>query len=135
MKTALTTWSGRIAPVFDVAGHAVLITSENGIQTGKTTLELSGGAVTDKIACLVNAGVDMLVCGAISRQALAMVNARNITVYPFIAGKTSEVIQAWLNDRHNMNDFSMPGCGTCQQCRRRHRGGSRPGRMRMKHSL
>jgi predicted Fe-Mo cluster-binding NifX family protein len=135
MKTAFTTWLERIAPVFDVSGHAVLITSENGVQVGKTELDLPENSVMDKIACLANAGVDTLVCGAISRQALAMVNARNITVYPFIAGKTSEVIRAWLKDRRNMNDFAMPGCGNRKQCRRRHRGGSRPGRMRMKHSL
>jgi predicted Fe-Mo cluster-binding NifX family protein len=132
MKTAFTTWNGRIAPVFDVAGHAVLVTSENGVQTSETSLDLPEGPVMDKIACLVNAGADTLVCGAISRQAIAMLNASNITVYPFIAGKIPDVIRACLNDRITLNDFAMPGCGKRIQCRRRHRGASRSGRMKKK---
>jgi len=132
MKTAFTTWIGRIAPVFDVAGHAELITSENSTCLSQTTLELPNGSVMEKITCLANAGTDTLVCGAISRQALALANTYNITVYPFIGGKAPEVIQAWLKDRCNSSNYSMPGCGNRKQCSRRNRGGSRSGNRKMK---
>ncbi len=127
MKTVFTTWNGRIAPVFDVAGRAVLVITKNATLLSETPLVLPGGSVMEKISFLADSGTDILVCGAISRQAMRLVMAYGITVHPFIAGPVPDVIQAWLEDSLDQNQFAMPGCGRRMRCRGRRGRGFRKG--------
>ena len=84
MITVVTIWNDRIAPVFDVAGQALLVVSENGTALSKDNLMLPGGSAMAKIACLAEARADVLICGAISRPARFAANAYGIEVYGFI---------------------------------------------------
>ncbi len=72
-----------------------------------------------KITGLRKEGVNLIICGAISREAEAMILEQEILVLPFVAGSLEAVIQAWMKRQLNNDDFSMPGC----VCRgRRERG-------------
>lgn len=123
MRTVLTIWNTRIAPVFDVAGQALIVVSENGTTLSEENLDLLGGSALAKIARLAQVQADVLICGAISRQALCAANASGIEVHSFIAGNACEVLQAWLEGRLGEGAFAMPGCVPKQTgCRRRGRG-------------
>lgn len=129
MRTVLTTWNSRIAPVFDVAGQALLVVSENGAAVSERTLVLPDGSPMEKVAFLAEVRADVLICGAISRPARCAANGCGIEVYGFIAGNVREVIQACLEGRLRDSTFAMPGCGRIQGCGgRRGRGGRRTAR-------
>jgi len=119
MRTVLTIWNTRIAPVFDVAGQALLVESENGTALSEQPLELPGGSFMEKVAFLAEVQTDLLVCGAISRPARFAAHAYGIDVYSFIAGNVREVIQACLEGRLKESAFAMPGCGRTHGCRGR----------------
>lgn len=131
MRTVLTTWNSRIAPVFDVAGQALLVVSEDGASLSERILVLPGGSAMEKVAFLAEVGADVLICGAISRPARCAANGCGIEVYGFIAGDVREVLRALLEGRLRDSTFAMPGCGRNQGCGgRRGRGGrgaARPG--------
>lgn len=131
MRTVLTTWNSRIAPVFDVAGQALLVVSEDGASLSERILVLPRGSAMEKVAFLAEVGADVLICGAISRPARCAANGCGIEVYGFIAGDVREVLRALLEERLRDGTFAMPGCGRNQGCgRRRSRGGrgaARPG--------
>ena len=130
MRTVLTIWNARIAPVFDVAGEALLVVSENGVVLSENHLVLPGGTAMDKVAFLVEVRTDTLVCGAMSRPARFAADVQGIEVYSFIAGGVREIIQACLEGRLRETVFAMPGCGSNQGCRgRRGRGGGRAGKV------
>jgi predicted Fe-Mo cluster-binding NifX family protein len=126
MRTVFTIWNDRIAPVFDVAGQALVIVSENDMPLAEENLVLSNGSVMAKVASLAEARANVLICGAISRPARFAANAYGIEVYPFIAGTVREVIQAWLEGRLGESAFAMPGCGRKHTCQRRRNRGSAP---------
>ena len=129
MRTVLTIWNTRIAPVFDVAGQALLVETEDGIAHAEHHLTLPAGPVLDKIAFLTAAGTGLLICGAISRPARLAAFASGIEVCSFIAGDVREVLQACLEGRLRESAFAMPGCGRKQGCHgRRSRGGEKTGR-------
>ena len=129
MRTVLTIWNGRIAPVFDVAGQALLVVSENGATLAEDNLVLPASSAVAKVASLAEARADVLICGAISRPARYAANAYGIEVHSFIAGTVWEVIQAWLEGRLGERAFAMPGCGGKQDCHgQRSRGGGGTGR-------
>lgn len=124
MRTVFTIWNDRIAPVFDVAGHALVVISENGATLARENIVLPAGSALAKIASLAEARTNVLVCGAISRPARCAAIAYGIEVHPFIAGSVPEVIEAWLQGRIGEGAFAMPGCGHRQTClRRRSRSG------------
>jgi predicted Fe-Mo cluster-binding NifX family protein len=72
---------------------------------------------------LVELSVGTLVCGAISRPTLAVIEAYGIEVRPFLAGELCEVVLAWLEGKLDGSTFGMPGCG-CRHRRSRGGGGS-----------
>ena len=117
MKTAFSTWDNRIAPVFDVARqiHVTETDTSGGIK--ESSESFAGDIPMQKARHLAELGVNVLVCGAISRQMYAMVAAYGIQVVPFIVGDLREVMDAWMGNRLNADAFAMPGC--CGRGRRR----------------
>jgi len=110
MKAAFVYWENRIAPVFDVARRACLVTAESGRCLAEVQETLDEHPVR-KVTRLVELGVDTLVCGAISRSLYEMFSDYNIRVVPFVAGELRQVIQAWLHGCLDDENFAMPGCG------------------------
>lgn len=117
LRVAFAIWNSRIAPVFDTAGEVLIVESGNGQVTDEFSTRISAGSVLEKSDQLKAAGVEVLVCGAISRVAQGQVEAQGIKVVSFVSGDTREVIQAWLSNEIERDTYAMPGC-----CRR-HRGG------------
>lgn len=116
MRAVFTIWNGRIAPVFDVAGEALLVVSENGAAPTEEIFPLSKNTALAKVATLADARADVLICGAISRPARSAADTFGIEVHAFIAGSVSEVVQAWFEGRLGESCFAMPGCGCKKRC-------------------
>jgi len=129
MKIALTVWQGRISPVFDVSGRALLVELEDGRTLSERELELPDGTPLDKLAFLAEAGVEELVCGAMSRPAQLATEGFGIKAHPFVAGELREVFQAWSDGVLSEPRFSMPGCrrGCCRSRQWRFHGENNPG--------
>ncbi len=99
MKAAFAVWNNRIAPVLDVARVVHLVEAESRRILIETDESLPGDPDPEKALRLTELGVDVLVCGAISRPMLAA-----------IAAHGREVIQAWLSGALEKEVFAMPGC-------------------------
>lgn len=112
---ALTIWNGRIAPVFDVAGRLWLA---DGAERREHAIR-NTTCLHARIAELKELGIDVLICGAISRPARMLAESRGIRVYGFIAGDREEVLSAWMRNELDTGLFAMPGCARRRQCRRR----------------
>jgi hypothetical protein len=118
MNVALTVWNHRISPVFDVTRHVQLAQVEQGKILGQTEIDLAMEDPFRKVDRLAEAGVDLIICGAISRPVEAYALSRGLDIIPFTAGEAGRILAAYLDDALRQADFRMPGC------RRRHaRGG------------
>jgi predicted Fe-Mo cluster-binding NifX family protein len=110
MKAAFVYWDDRIAPVFDNARQIHLIETRAGRMIGEARETLPEGLPVQKALRLMELGVGILVCGAISRPALGLIAAYGIQVIPFVAGDLRKVTEAWLHGRLESETFAMPGC-------------------------
>jgi predicted Fe-Mo cluster-binding NifX family protein len=125
MKLAITVWNGRIAPLFDVAKHLLVIETVGfGTPLGKMiNVELQDDRVEHKIEALVSLGVDAVVCGAISREYEEALMAAGIEMDAFVAGDVADVLDAWQSGVMRQRGYSMPGCPYPRhRCMRRGRG-------------
>jgi len=94
--------------------------------TGRQEHDLAAYAAAAKVAKLAELGVDVLICGAVSRPLAGMIAARGIKLIPFVAGASEQVAAAFLEGTLPAPNFAMPGC-----CGRRRGFGARGGRRGM----
>ncbi len=118
MLVAIPEWNNRISPVFDEALNFRIFRIEAGSVNDSTNLEFQPQSVEHKIERLLKAGVNIIICGAISRYVQRIAEMNGISVIPFIAGDVETVLDEWLSGNWQDAHYRMPGCGG----RNRYRG-------------
>jgi predicted Fe-Mo cluster-binding NifX family protein len=120
MRIAIPVWRDRVSPVFDVAGNLRLVDQEDGAPLQRSDASIQEGDSVARVRKITELGVDLLICGAISRPLESMLTAAGVKVVARICGGVDEVLNAHRSGRLGDPAFAMPGC--CGQKRRRHRG-------------
>jgi predicted Fe-Mo cluster-binding NifX family protein len=110
MKLGMPIWEGRLSPVFDAALRLLCVDLVDGAESGRSESALPPGGPAARVDGLLRLGVDILICGAISRPLAGMIASGGVTVIPFISGTPDEVITAFLNGTIQTGPFHMPGC-------------------------
>ena len=128
MRLAIPTWQGRVSPVFDSAQRLLIVDAADGSETGRSEEGLGSGLLPQRVARLKELGVDVLVCGAISRPLAGMIAASGIVLVPFISGECDEVLAAYLCGRLADPRFLLPGSPPTARRRWRLGRGFRGGR-------
>ena len=110
MKLALPVWNDNISNVFDFAGRLLLVEIENGKEIEKSEVTLRFRTLPERTGELKQLGVDVLLCGAISRALANMVTASGIEILPYVTGQVDDVLRAYLTGNLVQPKFIMPGC-------------------------
>ncbi len=131
MRLALPVHDEHLAAVADFAATLLVLEYRAGREVGRTRVDFPSQLVPAKVATLVDCGVEVLICGALSRPFAAMTVHSGIELVPFVTGGVEEVINAYMQGGLSDTRFRMPGYREsppwCQQrrCRRRGQGGHR----------
>jgi len=129
MKVAIPTWEGKISPVFDVARNLLVVNIKGGAGVSRHKEAIPEMELAQRVKRIAGLGVDVLICGAISRPLEMMLISSGVRVIRHICGPVEEVLKELLSGQMTFKAFQMPGC--CGQ-RRRFRGRRRPGRPEFK---
>lgn len=121
MKVAIPYWQGRVSPVFDVAGNVLLVEIDAAAELARRNLALDVADPAGRAARLMEAGADVLICGAISRPFELALTAAGIDVTAQICGDVECVLAAFIDGRLDQRPFRMPGCGRRGRKVRTHR--------------
>ena len=118
MKVAIPVWNDRVSPVFDAASCLMLLDVADGAEQGRQLVEASQASFpTQRASRLAELGVNVLICGAISRPLASFVSAAGIILIPWVAGPVEDVLGAYLAGRLSEPRWRMPGCGGPHRCR------------------
>ena len=109
MKIAIPVYNDSISNVFDFAHKLLLVDIENGKELNRSEITLKSQSLPQRAGQLKGLGVDVLVCGAISRELTNMVTASGIEVLPYVTGHVDNVLQAYLIGQLVKPEFTMPG--------------------------
>jgi len=94
-----------VSPVFDVAGHLLIVEV-----FGREPASIEGCDLRqDTVQVMRELGVEVLICGAISNDLEERVLAAGIEVVAEIRGRVDDVIRAYADDKLARPEFSMPG--------------------------
>ena len=112
MKIAIPLWNDCVSNVFDFAHRLLLVEIENGKEISQSEVELKAESLPQRAGSLKNLGVDVLICGAISRALACMVAASGTEVLAFVTGRVDDVLEAYLTGQLVKPEFTMPGYWT-----------------------
>jgi predicted Fe-Mo cluster-binding NifX family protein len=110
MKVAIPIWEDRVSPVLDTASRLLVIDVENRKEASRSETYLEGLDLFRKCFRIQNLGVDILICGAISRPYFRELAATGIHVISGISGNPENVLKAYLKGTLSHSRFAMPGC-------------------------
>lgn len=100
-----------ISPLFDVSKRVWLGERlPDGAYEAGDTLEVAASDGESKIKLLSARGVELLLCGAISRCLEAYARSYGIEVEPFLCGPMKAILDDLAKDNAIKPDKRMPGC-------------------------
>ena len=106
---ALPIWQGRLSPVFDFCNTVHLYTYSDGEFAAGARLQFISEDAYSRAALLRGAGVQVLLCGAISRVHRFALQQAGIELHSHVCGEPQALLAAYAaGELHN---FRMAGCG------------------------
>jgi predicted Fe-Mo cluster-binding NifX family protein len=115
MRIAIPCQKDRVSPVFDVAVQILLVDVEKGRDARRNKRALIQMDSVARARSIMQFGVDVLICGAISWSLENALSSMGVKVIACICGPVEGVIKAFLNEKLGESAFIMPGCSGRQQ--------------------
>ena len=109
MKIAIPVYGDSVSNAFDFAHRLLLVDIQNGRQINRSEISLSSESMPQRAGRLRTLGIDVLICGAISRPLMYMLTASGIEVLPYVTGHVDEVLQAYITGKLGQPQFVLPG--------------------------
>lgn len=109
MKIAVSVWEGRVSAVFDAASRLLVLDMGPSGETSRFEVLLEEQACSRKCSHIQVLGVEVLICGAISRYLHGILTATGIRVIPWVCGAVNEVPTAFLNGTLSHPKYRIPG--------------------------
>ncbi|HQL00667.1 MAG TPA: NifB/NifX family molybdenum-iron cluster-binding protein [Smithellaceae bacterium] len=120
MKLALSVFKDCISTVFDSAEQLIIVETDGTANSRKTAHKLFAADPIKRATELKTLGVEVLICGAISRPMQSSIRSQGIAVHPFVRSAVEDVLSAYQNNRLALPVFSLPGCrGKADGCYRK----------------
>jgi predicted Fe-Mo cluster-binding NifX family protein len=116
VKVAIPTWELRVSPVFDVARRLLVVDLESNAEASREEMSLDETQVARRARRVAELGVDVLICGGVSKPLEAALVSAGVRVISEICGSVEDVLRAFVSGDLANGAFLMPGC-----CRRRQR--------------
>lgn len=109
MRVAVTVWEDTVSTVCDFSNRLLVMDIEGGKIQQKSFVPFGSGMLPERVNRLGTLGVDVLLCGAISRPLERMIRASGVKVIPGLRGSIDEVVGAYLKGDLSDARFTLPG--------------------------
>ena len=112
MRIAISIWEDKISPLLDTASKLLIIENEGQEDSSRYEVHLLKQDISKKCRFIQSFNIDVLICGAVSRQFSEMLKASGIEVISGISGPAQDVLEAYQQGKPLHLEFFMPGSQT-----------------------
>lgn len=126
MKVAVTVWEDTVSTVCDFSSRLLVFDVTGDEVKNRFFMPFENGILPERVNQLEEIGIEVLLCGAISRSLERMIRASGVKVISCLRGSIEEIIRAYLDDGLSDARFILPGFGpgaSCVRGRKRRRSG------------
>jgi len=109
MRIAISIWEDKISPVFDTASKLLIIDKNDQKESSRFEAHLLSQDMFKRCSYIRELDLDILICGAVSRQFSGMLKASGIKIISEISGPAEKVLEAYLQGTLLSSGFFMPG--------------------------
>jgi len=109
MRIAISIWEDKISPVLDTASKLLIVENETQKEPSRFEASLLEQEMSRRCSFIRGLDLDVLICGAVSRQLAGMLKASGIKVISGISGPAEDVLEAYLQGALIHSGFFMPG--------------------------
>jgi len=109
MRIAISIWEDKVSPVLDTASKLLVVESNAQREVSRFKAYLYEENISRRCYFILGFEIDVLICGAVSRQLSGMLDASGINVISGISGPAEEIIEAYLQGTLGDSKFFMPG--------------------------
>lgn len=102
-------WESKISPVLDTATKLLVVDAEDKGELTRSEIHLGGMDLPMKCRKIQDLGVDVLICGAVTRQLSNRLKASGINIVPGISGRLDDVLHACFHGNLARSEYLMPG--------------------------
>ena len=110
MRIGIPVWGHRVSPVMDTAERLLLLDAAGEPDAPRREIALGQAPAAPRAQAIANLGIEVLICGAISRSLAEMLALSGVRVVPWISGEVDEVLEAFCCGEPACARFLMPGC-------------------------
>jgi len=111
MRIGITIFGERVSPLFDTAATLLFVNEKDGKEIERQLIDLEEN---DRIWCIQQNSLDVLICGAISNNMERRLDLLEIQHIAWVCGKHEEILESFLRQQELSESSFMPGC-----CKRR----------------
>jgi predicted Fe-Mo cluster-binding NifX family protein len=109
MRIAIPIWEDKISPVLDTASKLLIIDKDTQKESSRFETNLLEQNISQRCSFIRKLELDVLICGAVSRQFSGMLKASGIKIISGISGPAEDVLDAYLQGGLFHSGFFMPG--------------------------
>ena len=109
MRIAISIWEDKISPVLDTASKLLIIEEDNRNESFRFEADLLEQDMSQRCSFIRSLDLDVLICGAVSRQLLGLLKASGIEIISEISGPAEDVLKAYLQGDLFHSGFFLPG--------------------------
>lgn len=110
MKIAVPIWEDKVSPVLDTAAKLLILETLDPSNISRTEAFLNEQEISKRCFRIQKLGIDVLICGAVSRPFSEILAAAGINIIPGISGAVEEIVAAYFGGTLNQAKYLMPGC-------------------------
>ena len=109
MKIAIPIWENKMSPALDTASRFLVVETDGKKELSRYETYLEVQDAAHRCFRILDLGVDILICGAVSRKFLDKLMASGIQIIQGISGNPKDVLHAYLHGNIYDTPFMMPG--------------------------
>jgi predicted Fe-Mo cluster-binding NifX family protein len=109
VKVAVPIWDSRVSPVFDVAREVLVAEIERAGVGRRAVRPLGETTASSRSQSMIDLGVEVLICGAISHEPARFLRARGVRIIPNRCGDVDAVLGAYIAGEIDDRRYAMPG--------------------------
>ena len=110
MKIAVPIWDDKVSPVLDTASKLLILETNDQKKFSLKEADLKEIDISRRCFRIRKLGVDLLICGAVSRSFSDLLKASGIDIIPGISGGIEDILEAYFKGTLIQSKFLMPGC-------------------------
>jgi predicted Fe-Mo cluster-binding NifX family protein len=110
MRVAIPVCAEHTATTMDFARELLVADCEEVREVHRTLTAFEETQPTNRANRVIRLGIDVVICGAVSRPLATLIQDAGIRIIPLVSGSVDEVLAAFLTDRLDEARFLLAGC-------------------------